>query len=65
MLYDLIPNMPEARLLPLIERFATVLAELPCLPILSGRCENEGSRVRSAWRRGYATEAAGPVLDTH
>jgi hypothetical protein len=29
MLYDLIPNMPEARLLPLIERFAAMLAELP------------------------------------
>lgn len=29
MLYDLIPNMPEARLLPLIERFTVMLAELP------------------------------------
>ena len=29
MLYDLIPNMPEARLLPLIERFTAILAELP------------------------------------
>jgi Transposase DDE domain len=29
MLYDLIPNMPEGRLLPLIERFAAMLAELP------------------------------------
>jgi hypothetical protein len=29
MLYDLIPNMPEARLLPLIERFTAMLAELP------------------------------------
>lgn len=29
MLYDLIPTMPELRLLPLIERFATMLAELP------------------------------------
>jgi hypothetical protein len=29
MLYDLIPNMREARLLPLIERFAAMLAELP------------------------------------
>ena len=29
MLYDLIPNMPDARLLPLIERFAAMLAELP------------------------------------
>jgi hypothetical protein len=29
MLYDLIPNMPEPRLLPLIERFAAMLAELP------------------------------------
>lgn len=29
MLYDLIPTMPQPRLQPLIERFATMLAELP------------------------------------
>ena len=29
MLYDLIPNMPETRLLPLIERFTVMLAEVP------------------------------------
>jgi transposase len=29
MLYDLIPNMPEKRLLPLVERFAAMLAEVP------------------------------------
>jgi Transposase DDE domain len=29
MLYDLIPTMPGARLLPLIERFTAMLAELP------------------------------------
>jgi hypothetical protein len=29
MLYDLIPTMPEQRLLPLIERFAEMLAEVP------------------------------------
>jgi hypothetical protein len=29
MLYELIPTMPEPRLLPLIERFAAMLAELP------------------------------------
>jgi hypothetical protein len=29
MLYELIPTMPELRLFPLIERFATMLAELP------------------------------------
>jgi hypothetical protein len=29
MLYELIPTMPELRLLPLIQRFATMLAELP------------------------------------
>jgi hypothetical protein len=29
MLYDLIPTMPQPRLLPLIERFAAMLAELP------------------------------------
>ena len=29
MLCELIPTMPEVRLLPLIERFATMLAELP------------------------------------
>jgi hypothetical protein len=29
MLYELISTMPELRLLPLIERFAAMLAELP------------------------------------
>lgn len=29
MLYDLIPNMPGPRLLPLVERFVAMLAELP------------------------------------
>lgn len=29
MLYDLIPNMPDLRLLPLVERFTAMLAELP------------------------------------
>jgi hypothetical protein len=29
MLYDLIPTMPQPRLQPLVERFATTLAELP------------------------------------
>ena len=29
MLYELIPNMPEHRLLPLMQRFAAMLAELP------------------------------------
>jgi hypothetical protein len=29
MLYELIPTMPEPRLLPLVERFAAMLAELP------------------------------------
>ena len=29
MLYELIPTMPEHRLLPLVERFAAILAELP------------------------------------
>ncbi len=29
MLYELIPNMPEARLLPLIEKFAAMLAQVP------------------------------------
>jgi hypothetical protein len=29
MLYDLIPTMPEKRLLPLIEKFAAMLAEVP------------------------------------
>ena len=27
MLYDLIPTMPEPRLLPLVQRFAALLAE--------------------------------------
>ena len=29
MLYDLIPTMPHQRLIPLVERFAAMLAELP------------------------------------
>ena len=29
MLYELIPNMPEARLLPLVEKFAALLADVP------------------------------------
>jgi len=29
MLYELIPTMPELRLLPLVERFAEMLAEVP------------------------------------
>ena len=29
MLYELIPTMPQTRLLPLVERFAAMLAELP------------------------------------
>jgi hypothetical protein len=29
MLYELIPTMPEPRLLPLVERFAALLAEFP------------------------------------
>ncbi len=29
MLYELIPTMPEHRLLPLVERFAIILAKLP------------------------------------
>ncbi len=29
MLYELIPNMPEARLSPLIEKFVAMLAEVP------------------------------------
>ncbi len=31
MLYDLMPNMPETRLLPLVERFAQLLAEVPAI----------------------------------
>jgi hypothetical protein len=29
MLYELIPTMPELRLLPLVQRFAEMLAEIP------------------------------------
>jgi hypothetical protein len=29
MLYELIPNMPEARLRPLIKRFGAMLLEIP------------------------------------
>jgi hypothetical protein len=33
MLYDLIPTMPEPRLLPLIERFAAMLLEVPVFAV--------------------------------
>jgi hypothetical protein len=36
MLYELIPTMPELRLLPLIERFAAMLAELPVFADIFG-----------------------------
>src|SRR5271168_1908237 len=36
MLYDLIPMMPEPRLRPLIERFATMLLELPAFAAVYG-----------------------------
>jgi hypothetical protein len=42
MLYELIPPIPEVRSLPLIERFTTMLAELPVFAV--GPSENEGSR---------------------
>ena len=29
MLYELIPTMPDLRLIPLIQRFAAMLAEVP------------------------------------
>jgi hypothetical protein len=29
MLYELMPNMPETRLLPLVEKFAAMRAEVP------------------------------------
>ena len=29
MLYDLMPNMPEQQLVPLVERFAAMLADQP------------------------------------
>jgi hypothetical protein len=31
MLYELIPTMPEHRLLPMVEQFAAMLTELPVL----------------------------------
>ena len=31
LLYDLIPNMPQHRLLPLIERFDLMIKEIPML----------------------------------
>ncbi len=31
MLYDLMPNMPQDRLLPLVERFAQMLTEVPAV----------------------------------
>jgi hypothetical protein len=44
MLYELIPAMPEVRLLPLIKRFTTMLAELPVFADPSAQYENEGTR---------------------
>jgi DDE superfamily endonuclease len=43
MLYELIPTMPELRLLPLIERSPRFSPNSPSLPTLSGSSENEGS----------------------
>lgn len=43
MLYELIPTMPELRLLPLVERFAAMLAQLPVFADTYGEGENEGS----------------------
>jgi hypothetical protein len=37
MLYDLIPNMPEARLRPLMERFALMLHDQPLFANVFGR----------------------------
>jgi uncharacterized protein YcgI (DUF1989 family) len=42
MLYDLIPSMPEQRLLPLIERFAEMLAKVPVFADTFGALRNEG-----------------------
>ena len=42
MLYELIPTMPEVRLLPLIERFATMLAELPVFAYFRGHLKMRG-----------------------
>jgi hypothetical protein len=36
MLYQLIPNMPEHRLLPLIERFANMLKAQPVFTVMFG-----------------------------
>ncbi len=36
LLYNLIPTMPELRLLPLVERFAAMLAKLPVSADASG-----------------------------
>jgi len=36
MLYDLIPTMPDQRLIPLIERFAAMLAEVPVFADIFG-----------------------------
>jgi len=36
MLYEFIPTMPELRLLPLIERFATTFVELPLFAAIFG-----------------------------
>jgi hypothetical protein len=44
MLYDLIPNVPKARLLPQIERFAAMLADLPVFADTLGGMKMRGSR---------------------
>jgi len=42
MLYELIPTMPDLRLLPLIEGFAAMLAQLPVFANTLAPSENEG-----------------------
>ena len=53
MLYELIPTMPEVRLLPLIERFARCSPNSRSLPILSGH--------PTAQRRGNASNNSTPT----
>ncbi len=43
MLYELIPNMPKERLLPLIKRFAAELENLALFGMSFPRARNEGS----------------------
>ena len=43
MLYELLPTMPEPRLLPLVQKFADMLADLPVFAETFGAVQKRGS----------------------